>query len=116
MWSVDCCREDVRVEGFPRLSAPVVYGGHMSRQQIGSNDATLPPRASSVGAMFLERVKVAPSAEAFRSPQADGEPWRSWSWQETETRVRAIAGGLLSLGVQVEQRVAIGALWARAMG
>ena len=54
--------------GFRRLSALVVYGGHMSRQQTGSSTATLPPRASSVGAMFLDRVKVAPSAEAFRSP------------------------------------------------
>ena len=107
MWSGDFCREDVPVRGFGRLSTLVVYGGHMSRQQTGSSTATLPPRASSVGAMFLNRVKVAPSAEAFRSPLADGEPWRSWSWQETETRVRAIAGGLLSLGIQVEQRVAI---------
>src|SRR3954454_2000352 len=107
MWSVGCCRRPYCSLGLARLGTPVRYGGHMSRQQAGSNNATLPPRASSVGAMFLERVKVAPSAEAFRSPQGDGEPWRSWSWQETENRVRAIAGGLLSLGVQVEQRVAI---------
>src|SRR3954454_16959632 len=107
MWSAGCCPEDVRLGPFPLLSALVVYGGHMSRQQTGSNTAILPSRPSSLGAMFLGRVKVAPTAEAFRSPAADGEPWRSWSWQETEARVRAIAGGLLSLGLQVEQRAAI---------
>jgi long-chain acyl-CoA synthetase len=79
----------------------------MSAMQVGSATATLPARAASVGGAFLDRVKIAPDAEAFRSPEGDGEPWRSWTWQETETRARALAGGLLSLGLQVEQRVAI---------
>ena len=79
----------------------------MTTTHVGSATAVLPARASSVGAVFLDRVKQAPNAEAFRSPEGDGEPWRSWTWHETETRVRAVAGGLLSLGLQVEQRVAI---------
>jgi long-chain acyl-CoA synthetase len=79
----------------------------MTTTHVGSATAALPSRASSAGAVFLDRVKMAPNAEAFRSPEGDGEPWRSWTWHETETRVRAVAGGLLSLGLQVEQRVAI---------
>lgn len=75
--------------------------------QTGSATAPLPGRASSLGAAFLDRVRVAPDAEAFRSPLADGEPWRSWTWAETEAKVRALTGGLLSLGLQIEQRVAI---------
>ncbi|HTY73838.1 MAG TPA: long-chain fatty acid--CoA ligase [Actinomycetes bacterium] len=79
----------------------------MTLTHTGSVNTVLPARAPSVGAAFLERVKAAPDADAFRSPQGDGEPWRVWSWRETETRVRALAGGLLSLGLQIEQRVAI---------
>jgi len=62
-------------------------------------------RPASVGRMFLDRVEATPTGEAFRYPVDDG--WESLSWEETRDRVWAIAAGLLSLGVEAEQRVAI---------
>jgi long-chain acyl-CoA synthetase len=59
----------------------------------------------SVPALFLERVGKSPSAEAFRYPEGAG--WKSLTWRETEERVRAIALGLLSLGLAPEDRCAI---------
>ncbi len=59
----------------------------------------------SLAAVFIDRVAVQPDAEAFRSPSATG--WRSITWRETDAQVRDLAGGLLSLGVQLEDRVAI---------
>ena len=62
-------------------------------------------RASSVAALFLDRVAQSPSREAFRYPE--GEQWRSITWKQTEQRAQAIAAGLVSLGVESEDRVAI---------
>jgi len=62
-------------------------------------------RPASVGRMFVDRVEATPTGEAFRYPVDDG--WESLSWEETRDRVWAIAAGLLSLGVEAEQRVAI---------
>jgi long-chain acyl-CoA synthetase len=46
-----------------------------------------------------------PDAEAFRHPE--GGAWRSLSWRETESRVRAVAGGLRALGLPPEAACAI---------
>jgi long-chain acyl-CoA synthetase len=62
-------------------------------------------RPASVGRMFLDRVEATPTGEAFRYPVDDG--WESLSWEQTRDRVWAISAGLLSLGVEAEQRVAI---------
>ncbi len=64
-------------------------------------------RPVSVGRMFLDRVEATPSREAFRYPV--GDAWVSLSWEQTRDRVWAISAGLLSLGVEAEQRVAIAA-------
>ena len=68
-------------------------------------------RVASVGRMVLDRVAATPDREAFRYP-VDGEGagpagWRSLSWAETGDRVNAIAAGLLALGLQPEDRVAV---------
>ncbi|MBI2373819.1 MAG: long-chain fatty acid--CoA ligase [Deltaproteobacteria bacterium] len=55
--------------------------------------------------MFLERVKESPNTMAFQYPV--GEGWKSLTWKETEARVRAIALGLRSLGLELENRVGI---------
>jgi long-chain acyl-CoA synthetase len=55
--------------------------------------------------LFLERVGKTPDAEAFRYPVEGG--WRSLTWQETETRVRALASGLRALAVGSEEVCAI---------
>ena len=62
-------------------------------------------RPASVGRMFLDRVEATPDREAYRYP-TDGD-WASLTWAETKDRVWAIAAGLISLGIEPEQRVAI---------
>ncbi|KUN92238.1 AMP-dependent synthetase/ligase [Streptomyces caeruleatus] len=69
-------------------------------------------RPPSVATLFLERVAATPDAEAYRHPvaPASGEgpdEWKSLSWAQAAERVYAIAAGLIELGVQPEQRVAL---------
>nr|WP_202555365.1 long-chain fatty acid--CoA ligase [Streptomyces sp. SID4950] len=69
-------------------------------------------RPASVAALFLDRVAATPDAEAYRYPvaPASGEgpdDWKSLSWAEAADRVHAIAAGLIALGVEPEQRVAL---------
>ncbi len=69
-------------------------------------DTILSQTSPSVGAMLRRRVKLTPAREAFRYPDAN-EQWQSLTWSQLDDQVTAIAGGLLSLGLQYEQRVAI---------
>jgi long-chain acyl-CoA synthetase len=62
-------------------------------------------RAPSVAHMFLNRVAATPHAEAFRYPQ--DHSWESVTWQQVGERVCNIAGGLISLGIAPEDRVAL---------
>jgi long-chain acyl-CoA synthetase len=62
-------------------------------------------RAPSVAHVFLDRVAQSPHREAFRHP--DGSGWQSVSWQQVGDRVRRLAAGLLALGIEREDRVAI---------
>ncbi|MEV6170421.1 AMP-dependent synthetase/ligase [Streptomyces sp. NPDC051954] len=69
-------------------------------------------RPPSVAGLFLERVAATPDAEAYRYPvpPATGQgadDWKSLSWAQTAERVYAIAAGLIELGVQPEERVAL---------
>ncbi|MFF0157763.1 AMP-dependent synthetase/ligase [Streptomyces sp. NPDC005263] len=69
-------------------------------------------RPPSVANLFLERVAATPDAEAYRYPvpPASGEgpdEWKSLSWAQAAERVYAVAAGLIELGVQPEQRVAL---------
>ncbi|MFW6600159.1 AMP-dependent synthetase/ligase [Propionibacteriaceae bacterium Y2011] len=64
-------------------------------------------RAASVGALLLRQAAQSPHREAFRYPA--GEDWASLTWQETKDRVFELAGGLIALGVEPEQRAAIAA-------
>ncbi|MDQ1045467.1 long-chain fatty acid--CoA ligase [Streptomyces sp. V4I2] len=69
-------------------------------------------RPPTVAALFLERVAATPDAEAYRYPvpPASGQgpdDWKSLSWGQTAERVYSIAAGLIELGVQPEQRVAL---------
>jgi long-chain acyl-CoA synthetase len=63
------------------------------------------PTFRSVVEMFQHRVSSTPDAEAM-SGRKDGQ-WHSMTWREVERRVRAVAGGLLSLGLQKGERAAI---------
>jgi long-chain acyl-CoA synthetase len=64
-------------------------------------------RPVSMAREILDRVAATPDREAFRYPAGDG--WRSLDWRGVGERVRAIAAGLLSLGLGPEDRVAIAA-------
>ena len=59
----------------------------------------------NVAVLFLERVEKSADAEAYRYPR--GEAWESVTWRQTGDRVRSLAAGLLSLGLEPEQRVGI---------
>lgn len=72
----------------------------------GSQDtSTYPTPAVSVPRMFYDRVAATPEAEAFRFPTDGG--WASVTWRGTEEKVRAMAAGLLALGIRPEERVAV---------
>ncbi|WP_262851708.1 AMP-dependent synthetase/ligase [Mumia quercus] len=62
-------------------------------------------RAKNVGELFYSRVRETPNREAYRHPV--GENWRSLTWGETGEIVSRIAAGLISLGIEPEERVAI---------
>ncbi|MEW2284640.1 AMP-dependent synthetase/ligase [Streptomyces sp. NPDC047841] len=69
-------------------------------------------RPPSVAALFLERVAATPDAEAYRYPVPPSagqgpDDWKSLSWAQAADRVYAIAAGLIELGVEPEQRVAL---------
>lgn len=71
-------------------------------------------RPPSVAGLFLDRVAATPDAEAYRYPvpASSGQgpdDWKSLSWAQAAERVYAIAAGLIELGVQPEQRVALAA-------
>ena len=66
----------------------------------------LTDRAQSVGHLFRDRVAKTPDGKAFMFPDAD-EQWQTMTWAETHEKVYALAAGLISLGVQSEDRVAI---------
>jgi len=62
-------------------------------------------RTKSIPELFQRRCAQSAEREAFRYPVGTG--WRSMTWRQAGERVRAIAGGLLSLGLKREMRVAI---------
>ncbi|MEW2068675.1 long-chain fatty acid--CoA ligase [Streptomyces sp. NPDC007346] len=69
-------------------------------------------RPPSVASLFIDRVAATPDGEAYRYPvpSASGEgpdDWKSLSWGQAAKRVYAIAAGLIALGVQPEERVAL---------
>lgn len=66
-------------------------------------------RSPNVAVQFLERVSKSPSNVAYKYPVADDQPWAEVTWQETGEIVEKIAAGLLSLGLEPEQRVGIAA-------
>ncbi|MRJ78042.1 AMP-binding protein [Aeromicrobium sp. SMF47] len=68
--------------------------------------AVIENRPTSVSAMFFDRVKNSGSREAYRYPDAD-EVWQSLTWSQTGDRVSRLAAGLVALGIQPEERVAI---------
>ncbi|TDO44726.1 long-chain acyl-CoA synthetase [Kribbella sp. VKM Ac-2527] len=71
----------------------------------GPQLSLLSSRKEHMAQMFLDRVAATPNREAFRHP-VDNE-WKSVSWQELDELVRRRGAGLIALGVEPEQRVAV---------
>ncbi|MER7774468.1 AMP-binding protein [Streptomyces sp. NPDC096191] len=79
---------------------------------MSDTQTTIENRPPSVAGLFLERVAATPDAEAYRYPvpsaSAEGpDAWKSLTWSQAAERVYAIAAGLIELGVQPQQRVAL---------
>ncbi|MEU1280837.1 AMP-dependent synthetase/ligase [Streptomyces sp. NPDC005805] len=69
-------------------------------------------RPPSVATLFAERVAATPDSEAYRYPvpPASGtgpDDWKSLSWAQAAERVYGIAAGLIDLGINAEDRVAL---------
>jgi long-chain acyl-CoA synthetase len=63
-------------------------------------------RPGTVNQMFFDRVETFGDREAYSYPDED-EHWQSLTWAQTGDRVSRVAAGLVALGVEAEQRVAI---------
>src|ERR1041384_7704845 len=62
-------------------------------------------KTTSIAQLLLRRVHDSPDRAAYRYPVA--EQWRSMPWRQSGERIKAIAAGLLSLGLAREDRVGI---------
>ncbi len=70
--------------------------------------AVIASRPPSVAHMFFDRVAASGGREALRYPDAD-EKWVSLTWSDVGDQVTRLAAGLVSLGIEPGQRVAIAA-------
>jgi long-chain acyl-CoA synthetase len=62
-------------------------------------------KTTSIAQLLARRVLDTPDREAYRYPV--GDQWRSMTWRQAGERIKAIAAGLLSLGLDREDRVGI---------
>ena len=70
------------------------------------NDSTgVPVQAPTVARMFYDRVAASPDAQAYLFPEDGG--WSSVTWAQAKDTVTTLAAGLIALGLQHEDRVAI---------
>lgn len=77
-----------------------------------TQDELLAASANNYATLFRDRVRATPNAIAYLVPsrnEAGPTTWAPMTWAETRVQVDDLAAGLLSLGLQVEQRVAIAA-------
>jgi long-chain acyl-CoA synthetase len=72
----------------------------------GSLTEPYPTPASSFGQLILNRGTTSSGDEAFRAPTSDGE-WQSFTWKQIVDEASEAAAGLVSLGLELEQRVSI---------
>jgi long-chain acyl-CoA synthetase len=72
----------------------------------GSLNTPLPPTAPNLSRLILDRVTRTPDSPAFASPKSDGS-WSTITWREAGDEMMKLGAGLLSLGLELEDRVAI---------
>ncbi|MCA1783710.1 MAG: long-chain fatty acid--CoA ligase [Dermatophilaceae bacterium] len=70
------------------------------------DQSLLTDRAQSVGHLFRNRVTETPDGKAFLFPDTSDQ-WQTLTWGQTRDKVYDLAAGLIALGVEAEQRVAI---------
>ena len=75
-------------------------------QIAGSLDTALPRHAPTLAHSIQERVARTPDRRAYQYPRSDGT-WAVMTWRDVGAEMTAIAAGLLSLGLEPEDRVAI---------
>jgi long-chain acyl-CoA synthetase len=75
-------------------------------QIAGSLDTPIPAHAPTLAHAILDRVAATPDRLAYRYPTPDGD-WDEMTWREAGDEMTTLAAGLLSLGLQPEDRVAI---------
>jgi long-chain acyl-CoA synthetase len=85
------------------MPAPLTYAVPSDEKY---DESLLTDRAQSVGHLFRERVAQTPDGRAFLFPDSD-DNWQTLTWAQTRDRVYDLAAGLIALGVEAEQRVAI---------
>ena len=71
-----------------------------------SDPVAIDRRPRSLVHMLLERAEEAPDDDAYYYP-VEGGGWQESSWAQTRELVEGLAAGLMGLGVQVEDRVAL---------
>ncbi|AKU16489.1 AMP-dependent synthetase/ligase [Luteipulveratus mongoliensis] len=79
----------------------------MSLKDEQHDQSVIDGRARSVAHLFVDRVAKSPDEKAFGHPV--GEEWHWLTWAQVDERVRRIAAGLVSLGLQPQDRAAIAA-------
>lgn len=79
---------------------------HASDAEEAAYARLLPTAPDSLGALFLNRVRDTPNLESYRRPDGLGG-WTSNTWKQTGEAVQEVAAGLLELGLQPEDRVAL---------
>jgi len=70
-----------------------------------TESSLLASRQTSVAAMLLDQVQASGPKEALR--YLEGDRWLSLSWDQVKERSFELAAGLLAVGLQAEDRVAI---------
>jgi long-chain acyl-CoA synthetase len=72
---------------------------------INRDASFLETMPANLAVQFLDRAKSSGPLEAYRFPAGNG--WESVTWAQVGERVRNLAAGLMSLGIEPEQRVGI---------
>ncbi len=73
----------------------------------GSLSTSLPPHADTLSRSILDRVAATPDKLAFTSPGSD-DSWNvKYTWREAGDEMMKLGAGLVALGLEVEDRVAI---------
>lgn len=67
---------------------------------------TMDPEIQSVGHMLRRRIAETPDHRAYSFPD-ENENWNAVTWAELGTQASEVGAGLIALGVDAEQRVAI---------